>query len=126
VDIDQRKIDRLIAMDIRSAELSKYAANAMLATKISFMNELANLAERFGADIEHVRPPRARLPAGTLRQLPCRATGRVQLQAPGVLPQLRCPAHDRECGAAAHSAKLNLVLKQFCAWYPEASRLAKA
>ncbi|NGX17033.1 UDP-glucose/GDP-mannose dehydrogenase family protein [Wenzhouxiangella sp. XN24] len=50
-----RQQDRLIAMDIRSAELTKYAANAMLATKISFMNELANLAERFGADIEHVR-----------------------------------------------------------------------
>jgi UDPglucose 6-dehydrogenase len=42
-------------MDIRSAELTKYAANAMLATKISFMNELANLAERLGADIETVR-----------------------------------------------------------------------
>jgi len=50
-----RSRDRLIAMDIRSAELTKYAANAMLATKISFMNELANLAERFGADIEDVR-----------------------------------------------------------------------
>jgi UDPglucose 6-dehydrogenase len=42
-------------MDVRSAELTKYAANAMLATKISFMNELANLAELLGADIEHVR-----------------------------------------------------------------------
>ena len=42
-------------MDVRSAELTKYAANAMLATKISFMNELANLAEHFGADIESVR-----------------------------------------------------------------------
>jgi UDPglucose 6-dehydrogenase len=42
-------------MDIRSAELTKYAANAMLATKITFMNELANVAERVGADIEHVR-----------------------------------------------------------------------
>jgi UDPglucose 6-dehydrogenase len=42
-------------MDVKSAELTKYAANAMLATKISFMNELANLAERFGADIEKVR-----------------------------------------------------------------------
>jgi len=50
-----RNHDRLIEMDIRSAELTKYAANAMLATKISFMNELANLAERLGADIEHVR-----------------------------------------------------------------------
>jgi UDPglucose 6-dehydrogenase len=50
-----RNHDRLISMDIRSAELTKYAANAMLATKISFMNELANLAERFGADIENVR-----------------------------------------------------------------------
>ncbi|MEJ2602757.1 MAG: UDP-glucose/GDP-mannose dehydrogenase family protein [Gammaproteobacteria bacterium] len=50
-----RQHDRLIAMDIRSAELTKYAANAILATKISFMNELANLAERFDADIEQVR-----------------------------------------------------------------------
>ena len=50
-----RNHDRVISMDIRSAELTKYAANAMLATKISFMNELANLAERFGADIEKVR-----------------------------------------------------------------------
>ena len=47
--------DRMIVMDVRSAELTKYAANAMLATKISFMNELANLAEHFGADIEDVR-----------------------------------------------------------------------
>ncbi len=50
-----RSRDRVIAMDIRSAELTKYAANAMLATKISFMNEMANLAERLGADIEQVR-----------------------------------------------------------------------
>lgn len=50
-----RNHDRMIVMDIRSAELTKYAANAMLATKISFMNELANIAERVGADIESVR-----------------------------------------------------------------------
>lgn len=50
-----RSHERIIAMDVRSAELTKYAANAMLATKISFMNELANLAERLGADIEQVR-----------------------------------------------------------------------
>jgi len=50
-----RNRDRMIVMDVRSAELTKYAANAMLATKISFMNEIANLAERVGADIEKVR-----------------------------------------------------------------------
>ncbi|OOG21367.1 UDP-glucose 6-dehydrogenase [Thioalkalivibrio denitrificans] len=50
-----RSHDRVICMDVRSAELTKYAANAMLATKISFMNELANLAEQLGADIEEVR-----------------------------------------------------------------------
>ncbi len=50
-----RSRDRMIVMDVRSAELTKYAANAMLATKISFMNEMANLAERMGADIEKVR-----------------------------------------------------------------------
>src|SRR5512145_2198883 len=50
-----RNRERMIVMDVRSAELTKYAANAMLATKISFMNEMANLAERTGADIEKVR-----------------------------------------------------------------------
>ena len=50
-----RNRDRLIVMDVISAELTKYAANSMLATKISFMNEMANIAERVGADIENVR-----------------------------------------------------------------------
>jgi UDPglucose 6-dehydrogenase len=50
-----RNHNRMIVMDVRSAELTKYAANAMLATKISFMNEMANIADRVGADIERVR-----------------------------------------------------------------------
>jgi UDPglucose 6-dehydrogenase len=50
-----RNHDKIIVMDVRSAELTKYAANCMLATKISFMNEMANLAERLGADIEMIR-----------------------------------------------------------------------
>lgn len=51
----QRSHERLIVTDIKSAELTKYAANAMLATRISFMNEMANLAEKLGADIEMIR-----------------------------------------------------------------------
>jgi UDPglucose 6-dehydrogenase len=51
----QRNRERVLVMGVRSAELTKYAANAMLATRISFMNELANLAEAIGADIEEVR-----------------------------------------------------------------------
>ncbi len=50
-----RNHDRMVTMDVRSAELTKYAANAMLATKISFMNEMSRIAEQVGADIEHVR-----------------------------------------------------------------------
>ena len=50
-----RNHEKIIVMDVRSAELTKYAANCMLATKISFMNEMANLAERLGADVEMVR-----------------------------------------------------------------------
>jgi len=50
-----RNHEKIIVMDVQSAELTKYAANCMLATKISFMNEMANLAEKLGADIEHVR-----------------------------------------------------------------------
>ncbi|HEY0886016.1 MAG TPA: UDP-glucose/GDP-mannose dehydrogenase family protein [Ramlibacter sp.] len=50
-----RNHDRIVVMDVRSAELTKYAANAMLATKISFMNEIANIAEQVGADVESVR-----------------------------------------------------------------------
>ena len=51
----QRNHERIMVMGVRSAELTKYAANAMLATRISFMNEIANLAEAIGADIEEVR-----------------------------------------------------------------------
>ena len=50
-----RTNNRFISMDIRSAEMTKYAANAMLATKISFMNEIANICEKVGADVNNVR-----------------------------------------------------------------------
>ena len=50
-----RQRDRILHMDVGSAEFTKYAANAMLATRISFMNELANLADELGVDIEQVR-----------------------------------------------------------------------
>lgn len=50
-----RRRDRIVYMDVRSAEMTKYASNAMLATKISFMNEIANLCDRVGADVEQVR-----------------------------------------------------------------------
>src|SRR3546814_5864440 len=50
-----RNHERVVSMDVRSAELTKYAANAMLATKISFMNEIANIAEKVGVDVEMVR-----------------------------------------------------------------------
>ena len=50
-----RNRDKIMVMDVRSAEFTKYAANCLLATKISFMNEMSNLAERLGVDIEQVR-----------------------------------------------------------------------
>ena len=50
-----RRRERIVRMDVRSAEMTKYASNAMLATKISFMNEIANLCDAVGADVEHVR-----------------------------------------------------------------------
>lgn len=52
---DEQSLSKILVMDTKSAELTKYAANAMLATKISFMNEMANLADKLGADIEQVR-----------------------------------------------------------------------
>ncbi len=85
-----RNRERMILMDRRSAEFTKYAANAMLATRISFMNELALLAERVGADIERVRQGIGSDPRiGT--QFPLRRRGLRRL----LLPQ------GRE-GAAAH------------------------
>ena len=63
----QRNHERLLVMDVRSAELTKYAANAMLATRISFMNEMANLADALGADVEQVRQGIGSDPADRLR-----------------------------------------------------------
>jgi UDPglucose 6-dehydrogenase len=101
-----RNHERFIVMDVRSSELTKYAANAMLATKISFMNELANMAERVGADIEKVRlgigsDPRIVLPQGRAGAHPLLARCR---------PSARDPAGGRggepspEGGAGAQDA----------------------
>jgi UDPglucose 6-dehydrogenase len=98
-----RNRDRMIVMDVRSAELTKYAANAMLATKISFMNELANLAEHFGADIESVRVGhrlgsahrlRLHLPGRGLRRLVL-SQGRAGAEALGRRGGLRGERADR-------------------------------
>ena len=61
-----RTRDKLMFMGVRDAEMTKYAANAMLATKISFMNEIANLCEHLGADVENVRKGSARIHASGL------------------------------------------------------------
>ena len=80
-----RNHERFVLMDVRSAELTKYAANAMLATKISFMNEMANIAERVGADIELVRHGHRLGPAHRLLRSSIRA------------PATAAPASPRTC-----------------------------
>ena len=80
-------------MDVRSAELTKYAANAMLATKISFMNELANLAERLGADIERMRNSLREKPAATALAL----TRALASSSSGPAAAMAAPASPKTC-----------------------------
>ena len=91
-------------MDVRSAELTKYAANALLATKISFMNELANLAERLGADIERVR--------NSLREKPAAMASAL---TPALASSSSGPAAVTEAPASPKMCRL---------WFAPPSRLA--
>ncbi len=90
---DFQKPDRIVMMDVSLAKLTNAAANALLATKISFMNELANLAERLGADIERVRI------GNSLREKPA-ATGRTRALAfssSGPAAATAAPASPKTC-----------------------------